>query len=524
MSAQDENWVRELEPYGHFRAYMPGENTLIKSKDQLPLRERQRIESKIVDNLETAVRSSGLRNGMTISFHHHFREGDAVVNFVLDILARMGFKNLCLAASSLSDVHAPLIGHIQNGLISSIETSGLRGELACAISHGLMAQPVIFRSHGGRASAIVSGKLHIDVAFLSAPSVDPFGNANGYSREGAGKSACGSMGYAKVDAQYADKVIILSDNIVNYPNTPFGIPQSQVDYIVEVETIGDQAKIATGATRSSQNPHDLLIAQTAADVIVNSGYFEEGFSLQTGTGGASLAVTRFIRERMLEKGIKASFALGGITGSIVKLHEEGLIRKLLDVQSFDLEAIESLKTNRFHQQIDANYYANPYMAEGAAVNQLDIVVLSALEADLNFNINVLTGSDGVIRGAIGGHPDCAAGAALSILVAPLIRGRMPTILDRVNTICTPGRTVDVLVTDQGIAVNPNRPEIEARLKAAHMKVTPIEALQTRAEKVVGKPEPLPFLEKAVGIVTYRDGSVIDVIRQIGERKEQQADG
>lgn len=100
---------------------------------------------------------------------------------------------------------------------------------------------------------------------------------------------------------------------------------------------------------------------------------------------------------MLEKGIKARFALGGITGQIVSMHEEGLISKILDVQSFDLIAANSLKNNRFHQQIDASYYAS-YVNRGAAVNQLDFVVLSALEIDVDFNVNVLTGSDGVIRG------------------------------------------------------------------------------------------------------------------------------
>ena len=87
---------------------------------------------------------------MTISFHHHFRGGDKVVNMVVAKLAEMGFKNLHLAASSLQDVHEPLIEHIRNGVITEISTSGLRGELAKEISHGLMEKPVVFRSHGGR--------------------------------------------------------------------------------------------------------------------------------------------------------------------------------------------------------------------------------------------------------------------------------------------------------------------------------------------------------------------------------------
>lgn len=113
----------------------------------------QKVHSKVV-TLEESIKLSGLKDGMTISFHHHFRGGDKVVNMVVGKLAEMGFKNLHLAASSLSDVHAPLIDHIKNGVITKISTSGLRGELAKEISHGLMKEPVIFRSHGGRGSAI----------------------------------------------------------------------------------------------------------------------------------------------------------------------------------------------------------------------------------------------------------------------------------------------------------------------------------------------------------------------------------
>ncbi len=495
------------------KAHRPGENERLVAKDFRHLRERQTMSPKIVPTLEEAIRRSGLKDGMTISFHHHFRNGDFTVNMVLDCLAKMGFKNLSIAPSSLTDCHEPIIGYVKSGLVTHIETSGLRGKLAEAVSHGLMDDPVVFRSHGGRAAAIVDGSLHIDVAFLGAPSCDPYGNANGYSRDGKGKSDCGSMGYAKVDAQYADKVIILTDNIVPYPNAPFGIPQYQVSFIVAVDSIGDSKKIMSGATRYTSNPRDLLIARKTAEVIFSSGYFENGFSFQTGSGGASLAVTRFIRDEMLRRNIRASFALGGITGQMVALHEEGLIKKLLDVQSFDLEAAQSLKNNRFHQQIDANYYANPYN-HGSAMNELDIVVLSALEIDTDFNVNVLTGSDGIIRGAIGGHQDTAEGAALSILVGPLVRGRIPTVLDRVNTVVTPGESVDVFVTDQGIAVNPRRPEVAERLKRAGFDVFTIRQLKERAEMVVGKPDALPFKDRVVGIVTYRDGSVLDLIHEI----------
>jgi citrate lyase subunit alpha/citrate CoA-transferase len=469
--------------------------------------------SKMVKSLEEAIRLSGLKDGMTISFHHHFREGDYIINMVVDTLSAMGFKDLTLAPSSLTDCHFPLIKHIKDGVIRRIETSGLRGKLADAISRGLMEFPVVFRSHGGRAYAIETGGLPIDVAFLGAPSCDPFGNANGYIRDSDSGVMCGSMGYAKGDAQYAKKTVIITNHIVPFPNVPFGIPESDVDYIVEVDKIGDPAGIMSGATRFTSNPKELLIAETAANVIEAAGLLVEGFSFQTGTGGASLAATRFLREKMIAKKITAGFALGGITGSIVDLHEEGLIKKLLDVQGFDLRAADSLKKNRFHHQISAQYYASP-KGGGAAVNQLDAVVLSALEADVDFNVNVLTGSDGVIRGAIGGHQDTAYGAAVSIVVCPLTRGRIPCITERVGALVTPGSTVDVIVTEYGAAVNPARPDLTEKLSAAGVPLCSIGELYQKAASIVGKPDPIAYTDKVVGIVTYRDGSIIDLIRQV----------
>jgi citrate lyase subunit alpha/citrate CoA-transferase len=485
----------------------------ILQKDYSTLSEREVSHNKIVPSLEEAIKRCCLKDGQTVSFHHHFRGGDYIVNMVMDKLAEMGFKDLVLAASSLTDCHAPLIKHIQNGVIRRIETSGLRGKLADAISRGLMEIPVIFRSHGGRAYAIQTGDLPIDVAFLGAPSCDPFGNANGYSRDSEEGVKCGSMGYAKCDAQYAKRTVIITNNIVSFPNVPFGIPESDVDYIVRVDAIGDPAGIMSGATRFTTNPKELVMAETAADVIEASGRLVEGFSFQTGTGGASLAVSRFLRDKMIAKGITASFALGGITGSIVDLHEEGLIKKLLDVQGFDLKAADSLKNNRFHHQISAEYYASP-QGDGAAVNQLDVVVLSALEADVDFNVNVLTGSDGIIRGAIGGHQDTAFGASVSIVVCPLTRGRIPCIVDRVGCLVTPGKTVDVIVTEQGVAVNPARGDLTEKFVKANIPVRPIGELRKIVESMVGCPEPIEYTDRVVGIVTYRDGSVIDLIHQV----------
>ncbi|MDG6896317.1 citrate lyase subunit alpha [Volucribacter amazonae] len=466
-------------------------------------------DRKLCDSLEQAIRRSGLQDGMTISFHHAFRAGDFVVNLVVDKLAEMGFKNLVLASSSLTDIHAPLVQHIKNGVIRKIYSSGLRGELADRISEGLMDEPATIHSHGGRVHLIKSGELKIDVAFLGVPSCDDFGNANGYS----GKNVCGSLGYARVDAEFADKVVLLTEEIVAYPHHPISIAQDQVDLIVKVEQVGDPKKIGGGATRMTKNPRELLIARKTAEVIFASGYFKDGFSMQTGSGGASLAVTRFLEDKMRKQNIKADFALGGITASMVALHEAGLIKKLLDVQSFDKAAAESLARNPNHIEVSANQYAN-YSSKGASVERLDIVILSALEIDTQFNVNVLTGSNGVIRGASGGHCDTAASAQLAIIVAPLVRGRIPTVVENVLTCVTPGENIDILVTDHGVAVNPKRPDLIKTLTEKGIQLFTIEQLCERAYQLTGKPKPIEFTNKPVAVVRYRDGSVIDVVYQV----------
>jgi citrate lyase subunit alpha/citrate CoA-transferase len=468
-----------------------------------------KLHRKICGSLEDAIRRSGLKDGMTISFHHAFREGDKVVNTVVDTLARLGFKDLTLASSSLLNCHDPLIRHIKSDVITQIYTSGLRGKLAEAVSNGLMARPVHIHSHGGRVHLLQTGELQIDVAFLGVACCDEFGNANGSH----GELSCGSLGYAKVDAQFARQVVLLTQEIVEFPNHPVSISQDRVDWIVKLDQVGDPSLISVGAARVTRDPRELLIARLAANVIEHSGYFKDGFSLQTGSGASSTAVTRFLEERMVRQGITASFALGGITGSIADLHKKGLIKAVVDVQSFDGDAAESLRTSAGHMEISANEYANP-TSKAAYVDRVNVVIESALEIDIDFNVNVITGSDGVMRGASGGHSDVAAAADLTIIVAPLVRSRIPTVVRRVTTLLTPGESVDVLVTDHGVAVNPNRPEIERRLRDAHLPIMTIDELHQKAVMLTGEPEPLEFIERVVGIIRYRDGSVIDVVHQV----------
>ena len=431
------------------------------------------------------------------------------MNRVMQEIADMGFKNISIAPSSIANVHAPLIDHIKNGVVTNITSSGLRDKVGAAISEGILENPVVIRSHGGRARAIATGDLHIDVAFLGAPSSDAYGNVNGT----VGKATCGSLGYAMVDAKYADKVVIITDTLMPFPNTPISIPQTDVDYVVEIDAIGDPQGIAKGATRFTKNPKELLIAEYAAKIITNSPYYKNGFSFQTGTGGASLAVSRFIREAMIKDDIKAGFALGGITNAMVELAEEGLVEKIIDVQDFDHASALSLAKNANHYEIDANMYASP-LSKGSVINQLDIAILSALEIDTDYNVNVITGSDGVIRGASGGHSDTSMACQMSMIIAPLVRGRIPTVVDTVNTVVTPGTSVDVVVTELGVAINPNRQDLIEHFKKIDVPQFSIEELKEKAYSIVGEPMPIQYGDKVVALIEYRDGSIIDVVKNV----------
>lgn len=467
-----------------------------------------RDTNKILKSIDEAIEASGLKDGMTISFHHALRNGDYVMNMVIPAIARKGIKGLTLAPSSLIDTNDVLIPYFQQGVIVAVEISGARNKLGHFLTTNKMQKPTIIRTHGGRVRAIECGELKIDVAFLAAPTCDTYGNINGVY----GPAACGSLGYAMVDARMADTVVAITDNLVDHPACPVSIPQHQVDYVVKVDSIGDPKGISTGALRLTTNPRDLLMGKLAANVISHGGYFKDGFGMQVGAGAASVATGRFLREVMLREKISAGFSIGGIPGPFCDLLDEGLIKTIFDVQTFDARAIQSIRDNPKHQEYDCSFYSNPWN-KGPMVNKIDYVVLGATEVDVNFNVNVITDSNGIIMGALGGHPDASAGAKCTIICAPLLRGRLPMIRDRVQTISTPGETVDVIVTERGVAINPKRQDLLDNLKGSGLPLMTIEQLRDMAYELCGKPEPIVISDEIVAVVEYRDGTVLDVIRK-----------
>lgn len=467
------------------------------------------MDTKIVASLREAISLCDLKSGMSISFHHHLRNGDYTLNRVMDEIAALGIRDLTLNASSLFDAHAPLREHIKNRVVRKINTDYMSAGLGRAISEGLMDEPVEFRTHGGRPRDIALGITPIDVAFIAAPTSDPAGNCSGKY----GPSACGSLGYAFPDAMYAKKVVVITDNLVPYPLTDASIPEIYVDYVVPVDAIGDPRGIVSGTTKITRDPVGLVMAETAARVIRHSGLLKDGFSFQTGAGGATLAAAKFLKEIMLREKIRGSFASGGVTGYLVDMLNEGCFTSLMDVQCFDLKAVESIRTNPAHHEISAMQYASP-AAKSAVVDHLDVVLLGATEIDTDFNVNVHTDSAGCIMGGSGGHSDTAAGAKLSMIIAPLFRARLPIITGRVRCISTPGRDVDVVVTQRGVAVNPAKPDLALRLKDAGLPIVDIHELKQIAERITGVPAVPPEGGRVVARVLSRDGEPLDVIRQL----------
>ena len=469
------------------------------------------MKGKVVGSIREAVALAGLKDGMTVSFHHHLRNGDYVLNLVMEAVAQLGIRDLTVNASSLFDIHLPLLDHIQNHVVTGIQTDYMSAALGREISRGVLERPVEFRTHGGRPSDIAQGRTPIDVAFIAAPAADPMGNCSGKY----GKSACGSLGYAYPDAMYAKKVVVITDNLVDYPLLDWSIPESYVDYVVCVEEIGNPKGIVSGTTQITRDPVGLVMAQNAAKVIQYSGLLRDGFSFQTGAGGASLAAAKFLKDIMLREGIQGSFGLGGITGYMVDMLQAGCFRSLLDVQCFDLKAVESIRTDPRHQEISAMHYASP-SHRSAVVDSLDVVILGATEIDTDFNVNVHTDSGGCIMGGSGGHSDTAAGAKLSMIIAPLFRARLPIVTDHVTCVSTPGADIDVLVTQGGIAVNEKNKELRERLTAAGLPVLDIHALKEKAEAITGTPRRLPQGDRVVAKVISRDGALLDEIRGVRE--------
>jgi citrate lyase subunit alpha/citrate CoA-transferase len=514
MSFKKNKANRKIPVELHGRKLIPftgkGKGPYSKRKYAPKIRKVSPGEDKVITSLKNAIKKGELTDGGTISFHHHFRNGDFLLNMVCHEIAEMGLKDIRLVPSSIQGVHKEILPYLEKGIITEINC-GCSGVIADAISRGKMEGLLTIRSHGGRARSIENGDVKIDIAFIGAPTSDKYGNINGVH----GKYACGSLGYAFPDAQFANHVVAVTNDLVPFPNNPISISQEHVDTIVKLEKpIGNPEGIVSTTLRVTRDPKNLKIAQDCIEIIKASGLLKEGLSYQSGAGGTALAATNFLRDYMNSKNIKGSFGMGGATEALVKMLEDGLFEAILDVQTFDMYAVNSLLNNPKHIEMGASQYANP-QSSGCAVNLLDTIILGGTEVDLNFNVNTSTESDGRIQWGMGGHQDTSAGAKLTIIAVPLLRGRIPIVVNDVISINSPGENIDVVVTERGIAINPKSQFYDKLTNNKHLNIKTIDELKKTAEKLVGgKPKKPKTTDRIVAIIEYRDGSVLDVIYQI----------
>jgi citrate lyase subunit alpha / citrate CoA-transferase len=462
---------------------------------------------KRVAGLKEALQRAGLKDGMTISTHHHFRNGDYLANMVFDIAKKLGVKGLRWFPSASFPCHEHLIQYLEDGTIHHIEGS-MNGPLGKFVSEGRMKGTGVLRSHGGRYQAVQDGEVEIDIAVIGAPTADPFGNANGLY----GDSACGLLGFALADSQYADKVIVVTDNMVKFPCIPWQIQGNYVDFTVEVAKLGDPSQIISGTTRITRSPDRLLLAELTAKFCNAAGILKEGFSFQSGAGGTSLAVGEYFKKMMVEKGIKARFARGGSNKYLVSMLEEGLIEYILDGQTFDLDGVRSMAENPGHVWTTP-FTSYNYHGKGNFAGMVDVAILGATEVDTDFNANVVTHSDGYLLHGIGGWQNCLFSKTV-ILPVPLFRDRIPVIRDRVTTLCGPGELIDVIVTERGIAINPGREDLLGAVKNSGLPLKTIQELKAEAEKICSKPQAAGFEEEVVAVIKWVDGTVIDAVRKV----------
>ncbi len=462
---------------------------------------------KRVPDLETALRKCGMRDGMVISSHHHLRDGDRVAMMALEAASRLGVKDPMWFPSASFPCQKGAIDLMEAGVIDRIEGS-MNGPLGDYCTQGKMRGMGVLRSHGGRWQAIQDGEVHVDIAVIAAPTADAFGNSDGSH----GKSACGSLGFALADAIYADRVIVVTDNLVPFPCVPWQIQGNNVDYVVEVDSIGDPARIVSGSTQITRSPDRLRIAELVARFLRDAGIMHNGFSFQAGSGGIALAFVSYLKQMMKQAGVKARFVRGGSTKYLVELLDEGLTDYILDGQTFDLHGVQSLAGNPRHVATSP-FTSYNYHGKGNFASMVDAVVLGATEIDAHFNANVVTHSDGRLLHGIGGWQNCLE-AGCTILAVPSFRDRIPVIVDEVTTLCGPGELIDVVVTERGIAINPRRQDLIDAVKGSKLPIRPIEEIKREVERICGgKPQKAQRGQRAVAVVKWVDGTLIDSVWQ-----------
>ena len=469
-----------------------------------------------------------IKDGDTISYPHYYRTGDHGLGIIVKKLQQTKKKNIKIYGNAFFDNVDPwfmdavkdgTIGGIYGNVYRKLGNNVVKGDFLPWVSVGF--------SHGNRVRKMQTGEVTINVAFGPVPIADVHGNANGLM--GKPEHLCGPVGLFSADAEYAEHVCLLAGTVSDSLIMPTPISMEQVDFVVKVETPGLASGIGSGTLdmhKAKENPFNAQVADNVTRVIKASGVVKDNFAFQVGSG-AGLIILENIRAILKETGIRANFSIGGIRSLHVDMLDEGTVQRLMHGQLFEPSprVFESLLKNHNHHEITTAYYASVANKE-AAVNMLDLAVLSALEVDLEFNLNTVC-AGGRIIGGIGGGQDVAAGADLTIIFMPLATGKdgrgFPKVVERVFTRTTPGEVVDVIVTEDYAAVNPKskstyKSVILERAQQFGVKLVTIEELRAKsvakAESFGKIPPDVKTTDEVVHVIEWRDGTLLDTIKRL----------
>ncbi len=469
-----------------------------------------------------------INDGDTVSYPHYYRLGDFGLKAVVDALRAANKKDIKIYGNAFFNHVDPwLIEAVRDGIIGGVY-GNVYGKLGGHLVKGeLLPWVGVGFSHGNRVRKMQTGEVNIKVAFGPVPIADRWGNANGlYGKE---EQLCGPIGLFSADAEYAEYVCLLAGTISDTVVMPTPVSMEQVDFVVPCDPPGLNEGIGSGTldvAKARSNPFNAQVAENITNVIRAAGVVRDDFSFQVGSG-AGLLILENIRTMLKENKIRANFSIGGVTSLHVDMLEEGTLYQLMHGQLFEpsKRMFDSMINNPHHHEITTSYYASVANKE-SAVNMLDLAVLSTLEVDLGFNLNTVC-AGGRIIGGIGGGQDVAAGADMTIIFMPLATGKngkgFPKVVDKVYTRTTPGEVIDVVVTEQYAAVNPDskstyKDAVLERAKDFGVELISIEELHhksvAKAEEFGVIPSPMPTTDEVVHVIEWRDGSLLDVIHRV----------
>ncbi len=468
-----------------------------------------------------------IEDGDWISYPHYYRTGDVCLQMIVGKLRERGLRGIHLYGNAFFDNCDPwLYEACRDGVLAGFTGSPYRKVGAQVVAGDLLPWVAEGYGHGSRVRRMHTGEVRIKVAFGPVPYADIWGNASGFA--GSPEHYVGPLGLFTADTEYAAHTCLLAGQVVNHHVLPRSLHMQNVDFVVPVDCPGNAAGVGSGTLdldRIRANKFNSVMAGQVLQVMKAAEVIRDGFNFQVGSGTGLIVLDELARI-LGDQQIQAGFAVGGCTSLHVEMLKAGLIRHLLHGQCFQPSegVMRSMREDKSHFELTTGD-AYDFSSKQCVVDLLDVAVLSCLEVDRNFNANTVC-ANGRIIGGIGGAQGVAAGAKLTIMFLPLATGKkgrgFPRVVEDVYTVVNPGEVVDVVVTEEHVAVNPisrspSAEALKANAQAAGLKLVSIDELvevSRRKALDIGKiPARQETTDEVVQVVEYRDGTLIDAIRK-----------